>query len=172
MGSYSQDDERFPLQADRVRRAKREFINKGGKDLSGLAMMLGLDPEYLKKRALDENWDDLRYQSLAKTPSKRLATFEKQMNREEDPLAKHAMVADFLVSLSFELAKALSSPDLKESDMRFLRSRVESARSLAEAAQSAVDIARKVRGIADGLPSTGRVEEGTHVEYEVSVKTA
>ena len=49
----------------------------------------------------------------------------KKMLAETDPMERHAMVADFLVEMGLEFAKALSSPDLKfGTDMSFLRSKI------------------------------------------------
>jgi len=169
---YDEEDAKFPAQAKKIQRARKQFIEKGILDTSGLAMMLGLPPDYLKQRALDENWSEIRFQSLKQRPSDATAAFEKMMQAEPDPLARHSMVADYLVSVALEFAKALSSGDLKHEDMSFLRSRIEAAKSLSEAAMDAVDLARKVRGIEEGTPSVGREEEKTLVNYEVTISPA
>ena len=168
--SYQDDDTQFPEQAKKIRLAKRRFVEKGATDLVNLAMMVGVDPQYLKARADAENWAEVRFQGLIATPSAKVASFEKKMLAEDDPMERHAMVADFLVEMGLDFAKALSSADLKfGQDMQFLRSKIESLRSLSEATQGAVDLARKVRGIEDGTPSAGRVTEATSIRYEVSI---
>ena len=107
--SYQDDDTQFPEQAKKIRLAKRRFVEKGATDLVNLAMMVGVDPQYLKARADVENWAEVRFQGLIATPSAKVASFEKKMLAEDDPMERHAMVADFLVEMGLEFAKALSS---------------------------------------------------------------
>jgi len=169
--TYQEEDAQFPQQAEKVRKAKERYVEKGFDNLTALAGMLELNPEYLKKRATDEQWREIRYQWLRMMPSEENDALRAKLEQERDPLVRHQITSDFIVE-QIQSAVEASVNTSDPIELKAIRGRIELLRTAAEATERAVKTAREARGLTAGIPSAGKSKDSEEVVYKVRHESA
>lgn len=164
--TYHEEDQAFPIQAEKVRKAKERFVERGFDNLTALAAMLELNHEYLKKRAADEDWREIRYQWLRMMPSAENDALRAKLDAERDPLVRHQIVADDTIEQIQKVLEA-SRNTTDSIEQKNLRAKIELLRTASEALERAIKTSREARGLTTGTPSANKSAESQQTRYVV-----
>jgi hypothetical protein len=138
--------------------AKTKFVIEGKDPITIMSEMAdaGISRLELGIRMQQEKWRAQREEFLQKQSA------EAKGATPDD----HAYVADELVAIGRELARDLANAGTEPSVVRTLRSRAEAFRTMVEATDRAVRLARDSRGLRLGQPSKLGDDDSVEVQYK------
>lgn len=155
----------------RLRRAMALYVLRGV-PLDQIARRYELPLRELEEASKAEGWDVNRLAHLTEM-SLAIDKRSKVISMEPDPLKKHALVADLIVQQSHDLVLALSAVSASDVDtVKMLRGRAECLRTMSEAAERAVKLAREARGLVQGQASAAEADLEKGVEYQIVLAPA